>query len=378
MMAGPVSIPNPRAPHRAASSLWLLVALSSALGTSPLAADCTCTVSVSAAEPTWTSKSTSTGTCNKTTALLLFRDEFQVGFKDCGITTSCSSETTRSTTCLRTGVHAVRLECGCGKAGTDVHGNPICAFDSGDAETSFSVNTTPVVSVTATGPDVTGKVDASAPYSFPNTPSSGDRDLELFVDGDFRVTQGGELLAGSWDFTLGTDCWKQGPHEITIKAIACHATDPLFKAQATTTIEVDHEPQVTLDVTPATGDGFTAQVNYSYPQTQFSTQRFLRLEAFPSGALFANFQPGREGEFSKLIPCNQGQNHRLVLSAHACTDVKLEQVVELEGCPAPPKVHGCQDQEARCEDCTGPPAEGFGGAGGPGSGGGGVPVGGGG
>ena len=33
--------------------------------------------------------------------------------------------------------------------------------------------------MSAEGPDETGKVDASAPYSFPNTTSAEDRDLDL-------------------------------------------------------------------------------------------------------------------------------------------------------------------------------------------------------
>ena len=141
----------------------------------PLAADCQCTVSVTLAPLTWTSTSTSTGACNKTTLWWLYRDEIQVGHKDCGITTTCTVEDTRSTACLRTGTHTVRLHCGCGKLGTDVHGNSICDFDSGDDATGFFVNTTPTVGVEVQGPDVTGRAEVTAPYPSPTrpTPESG-------------------------------------------------------------------------------------------------------------------------------------------------------------------------------------------------------------
>ncbi len=363
--------------RRGLGEVALAFAILLLLASPPLGADCECAVSVTTADLTWTSTSTSTGACNKTTLLTLFRDEIQVGHKDCGITTACTSETTRSTACLRTGTHPVRLHCGCGKLGTDVHGNPICDFDSGDDQTGFFVNTTPTVGVEVEGPDVTGDVEVTAPYSFPNTPNPGERDLELFADGFFRLGSSNETPGGTYTFpTLSTACWKQGPHEIKVVATACHQGDPLFKDQAAQQIEVDHDPEIDFRLLPLPDGRFEAVTDYFFPQTNSTLQRFLDLRAFPSGAIFGQLNPSREGTWSKIVSCNGGKNRLLILSAQACTDIKEEHRAALPGCPKPPRVDGCGDEEERCEDCSGPPAGGLGGGGG--GGGGGVPVGGGG
>ncbi len=233
------------------------------LASPPLAAECQCTVVVTLGDLTWTSNSTSTGACKKTTLWWLYRDEIQVGHKDCGITTTCTFEDTRSTACLRTGSHAVRLHCGCGKLGTDVHGNPICDFDSGDDATDFFVNTTPTVGVEVEGPDVTGEVQVTAPYAFPNTPNPGERDLELFADGFFRKGSSNELRSGTYTFEpLSTACWKQGPHEIKVVATACHQSDPLFKDQAVQQIQVDHDPEIDFRLVPRPDGKFDAVTDY--------------------------------------------------------------------------------------------------------------------
>lgn len=327
------------------------------LVSSPLFATCECSVMASASQPTLSFSGTSEGACNRPTLITFKLDSGVIGFRDCGITTTCSESGTASTACLRTGPHTVRAECGCGKIATNSEGIPYCDHDGGSAETTIFVNTTPTVSVSASGPDVLGAVTLTVPYSFPNTTWAGDRDLALYIDGQYQFSSSDEQIAGTWTVQLGTACWRQGNHEIKVVATACSRGEPDFQAEAVIEVVVDHTPEVSLSLAPRfpeLPDGEqVAKVTYRFPQT-YAGQRYITLHAFPSGAVLGSFYAEFAGTWETNVSCAEGANRQLVAEGTACFETKARDMAALPACAKPPRFNPCKNQ-CGCIGGSGPP-----------------------
>lgn len=326
------------------------------LAAAPAGAACTCSVNASFAEPTVTVTGTSGGTCSATTYIRFTSSGLGGAQKDCAGSTSCNFTWSPSANCLSTGEHTVQALCHC----ANPNSSSSCAEDWGSATTTFTVNSTPTIGVSPSGPDVTGRVSLSMPYSFPNTASSASRDLYLNADGRTKLTASSQTVSGTWAPALDTSCWAQGTHELRAVAIACDASDPSYRADAFSSITVDHQPGVTLTlspVDPAVPNGAqTVQVKYSFPQTLGSSQRDLKITAKPSGLSLTSFSPSNwDGVWKGTVSCSNGNNYLIVARVGACNTAWDEREMALPVCPPPPRENDC-NQHASCRDCSGPGA----------------------
>ena len=207
----------------------------------PLGAACTCTVSASASAPDLQFSGRSAGACARLTRLVMGIDGGSgLGTVEC-YGTSCSLSKTSTIACLRTGAHTVNSWCWCGK----LTSNGFCDSDSGSASTTFMVNTTPTVGVSYSGPDLDGHGTLSIPFSFPNTIWDGHRQLTAYADGHQLFQYYMLNVSGTYTTSLSTACWAQGSHELAARVISCtERGDPDYDKLATTTVQVDHTPQV--------------------------------------------------------------------------------------------------------------------------------------
>ncbi|HVF58576.1 MAG TPA: RHS repeat-associated core domain-containing protein [Thermoanaerobaculia bacterium] len=277
-----------------------------------------------------------------------------------------------STACWREGSHQLKVVAtACRAAEPDYQD---------EATTTVTVGTRPEVEVNASGPDVEGQAVLTIPFNFENTNRAHDRHLDLFVDETLWDAFGAEEVAGTWTRPINTACWRQGSHEVKVLATACNVAEPDYQREATTQLQVDHQPEITLTIGPAAPNApagtHLAKVSFKYPQTLTSNQRHLQLKAFPSGRILGAFSPTiREGTWEVQVACEDGANGLLVAEGTACSETKDKATAALPGCPQPLRMDGCWEEDECRSGCTGPPSGGPGDSGG--NGGGGVSVGGG-
>jgi RHS repeat-associated protein len=298
-----------------------LVSLSLLAAPPPLSAACTCTVSGSGGQLSLDVSGTSSGACGGSNTRIFFLVDGGIdGGRQCGSVASCSHSYTRSTTCMRTGSHTLGAACECGKLVPVPDGEPSCEFDAGSAETAFTVNTTPTVSVSFSGPDALGDGTLSVPFSFPNTGAAGERRLEVFIDGASAFVTFPEEATGTWTRPLNTACWKEGSHEVVVQARACAQSDPIYQDEATTTITVGTKPEVGLGVSGPDPTGLaTLTVPFNFENTPGAGSR--RIDVFVDGvATFAFTPEGVAGTWTKEIDtaCWRQGAHEITALAVAC------------------------------------------------------------
>jgi RHS repeat-associated protein len=298
----------------------------------------------------------SAGACYRLTRIALGIDGgADVGIAEC-YGTSCSFTKSTTTACLRTGVHTANAGCWCGKLSS----TGTCVDDTANTFTTFSVNSTPTVGVSYSGPGLDGQGTLSIPFSYPNTIWDGHRYLAASADGA-RIFEIYLLdVSGTYTKALSTTCWSQGSHVIKASAIACaQRGDPDYQREATTTVQVNHQPGVSVSlapVDPAQPEGTqVATVSYSFPQTRTSDQRAVTLRTVPSGANLGTIAPAeRDGTWFKNVSCSAGANAWVQATATACGETQTLAVAALPGCPRPPRKNGCVNREASCSLCPGP------------------------
>jgi RHS repeat-associated protein len=287
----------------------------------PLAAACTCTVSGSGGQLTLDVAGTSSGACGGSNTRIFFLVDGGIdGGRQCGSVTTCSHSYTRSTTCMRTGSHTLGAACECGKLVPVPDGEPSCEFDAGSAETAFTVNTTPTVSVSFSGPDALGDGTLSVPFSFPNTGAAGERRLDVFIDGTQAFATSPEEATGTWTRPLNTACWKEGSHEVAVQARACAQSDPTYQDEATTTITAGTKPEVGVGVSGPDATGLaTLSVPFSFENTAIAGDR--RIDVFVDGVATFAFSPEEvAGTWTKEIDtaCWEQGAHEITAVAVAC------------------------------------------------------------
>ncbi|HKI06051.1 MAG TPA: hypothetical protein VKK31_28995, partial [Thermoanaerobaculia bacterium] len=150
---------------------WLaLLLLASVVAAPPLGATCSCTVSATVSAPALLQVSgQAAGACSWTTRIDLSAAGGTTSRGECLGATTCNYAKDYSSACLRTGQHTASASCACGKLVTLTNGTTVCAADGGNASTTFTVNTTPTVAVSYSGPDAEGRGTLSVPFAFPNT-----------------------------------------------------------------------------------------------------------------------------------------------------------------------------------------------------------------
>ncbi|MGH7320432.1 MAG: hypothetical protein ACRELA_12510, partial [Candidatus Rokuibacteriota bacterium] len=299
-----------------------LIALGLLLGSPPLRATCSCSVTASPSPPLLTLSGTSGGACPANTSIFFFRDGGLVGHRFCGSTaTSCSETRTDSMACLRTGEHTASALCECGGFFPGPDGQPKCADDEGFASTTFFVNSTPTVSVSVGGPDPLGNASVSTPFSFPNTLGSGSRDLTVYADGGFLYRIRPAQESGTWTEPISTACWREGEHEIRAVAVACGAwQDAAYVDEAATTVSVGTKPEVGVSVSgPDVAGRATVTVTFDFANTAGPGSRDVKVYA-DGGFLFA-FSPAEvAGSRTKEIDtaCWRQGAHEITALAVAC------------------------------------------------------------
>jgi hypothetical protein len=312
---------------------WLLVA-------SPLRAACSCSISASVAPPDLTLTSISSGACERLTGMGFLVDGGLVGSSAQFSVSTWTATITTTSACLRTGPHTATAACKCG----EIIPVDFCADTSGTASTSFSVNSTPTVSVSADGPNDLGQVQLTVPYSFPNTIANVQRHLGVKVDGVDVVGVTSNSVSGTWTPLLETSCLSNGSHEVRVQATACNMPeDPAFLDVDTTTVQVDHQPQVSLALTPAdpqNPEGIqTARATYHFPQTAAHLQRTLKLIAYPSQRVLFAFHPTpNPGTASTDVGCIPNDIVALVVTAER--PAATARLRTGPRCPAVPRCRG--------------------------------------
>ncbi|MGH9363565.1 MAG: hypothetical protein ACRD2T_16775, partial [Thermoanaerobaculia bacterium] len=226
-----------------------------------------------------------------------------------------------------------------------------------EATTTVTVGTKPEVGLSVSGPDVAGIASFSMPYNFENTREAASRSLTLYRDGSTVKGLNPAEVSGTWVLERDTSCWRQGPRDMTVVAVACNVSDsPAYRTEARSVVVIDHQPDISLSLAPKDStqpDGTqVATITYSFPQTREGAQREVTLHAFPSGSRLQWFSPPeREGTRSREVSCAGGANRLLVATGRACGDTKTEAEAALPGCPAPPRFHPCKEDE--CGGCVG-------------------------
>jgi RHS repeat-associated protein len=299
----------------------LLIGLGLLLASPPLAAACSCTVAGAGGQLTLDVSGTSSGACAGSNTRIFFLVDGGIdGGRQCGSVASCSHSYTRSTTCMRTGSHTLGAACECGKLVPVPDGEPRCEFDAGSAETAFTVNTTPTVSVSFSGPDALGNGTLSVPFTFPNTGTAGERRLDAFVDGAQAFATFAEEATGTWTPPLNTACWKEGSHEVAVQARACAQSDPTYQDDATTTITVGTKPEVGVSVSGPDVTGLaTLTVPFNFENTPGAGSR--RIDVFVDGVATFAFTPEEvAGTWTKEIDtsCWRQGAHEITALAVAC------------------------------------------------------------
>jgi hypothetical protein len=177
-----------------------------------------------------------------------------------------------NTTCWTNGAHTLSAQA------TSLCNPPL----TNSASTGVTVNTTPTVSISYSH-DATGHGMISVPYNFPNTSSSGQRQLNLKLDGSGLTTIGAPMVNGVWEYPFDITCLS-GTHELSVVANACGNTGPAYSATDSTSVGGNSKPSASI--TYSEQNGGVASVTYDFPNTG---QRLLQL--YIDGAFAASHQP---------------------------------------------------------------------------------------
>jgi len=295
----------------------------------PPAAFATCSVTLNASGPAngaVTYTAVSTGQCGGSSVTVTLNGGY-VDSKNCANTSTCTLSGTIGTICLKTGTYTLRASSGCGRSG-----NPGCVSDtSGTASTSFTVNTTPTVSLSMPDPDSQGHTTVTMNYDFPNTDYVGQRRLRWTVDGIPTLEQTFNTQSGTWQFGWDLTCQK-GEHSFQGTAFACgglspttYPSDPEYIATSSLiTKEVSSKPSVHVsyaDSAALDGTG-TATVDYSFPNTGYYAHRRVRL-TLDGSILYENVYNTVSGTVTTPISmaCATPGTHVLAATAWACGGV---------------------------------------------------------
>jgi hypothetical protein len=138
-----------------------------------------------------------------------------------------------NTTCWTTGAHSLRVVAQSCSSSTKL-----------DTWTgSVSVNTKPEISATYTGPDAAGNGTRSVDYRFPNTATSTQRDLNVYIDGKAWPNDVASVkpttLEGNWTIALNATCWSTGTHPIRVTAQACGRFEERDNEYLSVTVNTD-------------------------------------------------------------------------------------------------------------------------------------------
>ncbi len=201
-----------------------------------------------------------------------------------------------SLTCLK-GTHtyqAVAFACG-GISPTTYPGDP-SFITASNIETKM-VSSKPTVGVTWSDPDEDGNGEAIVNYSFPNTVAFPQRRVRLARNGERVYENTFDPQSGSFTVPMSFTCAPAGNYEITATAFACggigpttYPSDPDFIDHQSTTVSVDHKPNVSVAVDVSVSP-VIATVSYAFPKTNSSTQRLVQLLWVKTGQLIAEKRP---------------------------------------------------------------------------------------
>ncbi|HEX2122335.1 MAG TPA: hypothetical protein VHL59_11890, partial [Thermoanaerobaculia bacterium] len=269
----------------------------------------------------------------------------------------------RATAPARTGTWVVPLDYNCWSSG--VHDFRIVAeacLPSSDpsfrttADATVTIDGAPTVSVAFTGPDAAGNGTLSVDYTFPPTSASSARHITVYLDGtswpDHFARHTAAGMEGRWNLAIDTTCWTQGAHAVRVVAdYECPTPDQSLRATGSATIEVNNKPAASVAVVKAGDGSWDALVDFSFPQTDSSTQRHLRLEWLPSGTFIGEARPGsRSGTWVVDLPgCATGSGEMVRVTATACGSLATEDA-------APASLPSCEQAcSVECPDCVGAP-----------------------
>lgn len=302
-------MPQIRAPFR------VLLIVAAALVIAPeVRAKCGISVSASVSGTTLTATGTATGACGGTNISLYLNGIFgrHLDQKSCG-GPSCTLTVTTSTACLATGTHFVEGFASCNKTRQNPDGTTSCVADEGDSQKAhFSVNTEPTVSVSASGFDIYGHGTIDVGYSFPNTNSSGQRRLGVYLDGSlFQQDQLEPATeSGQWSIPIFSNC-RLTPIPIRARATACGPGNGAPYDEAFTTAPPPStKPSITTfalkkGVDPATGrKRFEGTVGWDMGRAATDWKIGVRVLAWvtadgrshPGGAILGELAQGRVGQ----------------------------------------------------------------------------------
>lgn len=239
---------------------------------------CTASVSATVSGMDLIVTATSSGECSSGITVRTPRESLS---KSCD-TPSCTGTWTLDASCYRTGSHTVTATASC----TARNSENACRVSqtSPEARTTFSVNTTPTVSVEH-DLEESGQAHFFVTYNFPNTRFAGQRKLELFIDGA-RVRWTGEFThdaieepSGVWKWDFDMSCYATGEHEVKAIATACDGFgDPAFQAEAVSAMEVNTTPEVDVEHDSAAS---LLKIPYAFPNTSYWGQR--RIDVYVNG-----------------------------------------------------------------------------------------------
>jgi RHS repeat-associated protein len=301
-------------------------------------AEATCSANVSLSDQGTTIQVTGTagGACGGS-GMNFYLDGGFIGAASCA-TATCTGTVTINKWCLKTGSHEVKVISSCGKEA----GDDQCDADTaGEHTASFTVNTTPTISVSATGPDPVGDGDVIITASFPNTSWHAHRRVEYDILDPNGVRVGGNGLlfvneSDVWTTRYSLGCRKGGAYTVKATAFACggidpvtYPTDPSFIAHAETTISVPSpKPTVSIsyDGLDPTGKG-TVSIPYSFTNTTWHAHRRTRFEVFDAAdnrvhmAEATHQTSSGTWTFPFAVTCFASGTYRFKATAFACGGV---------------------------------------------------------
>ena len=225
-----------------------------------------------------------------------------------------------NTTCWATGQHTIEvLAVACNNWGDPLYKKLV--------GTTVNVDTMPRIADLTAVMDDMGTVTLSADYDFPNTASSSQRWLQLWIDGVQGSPINMQNQSGTWTTSFGTACsMSVGTHVIDLLGVACgNYGDPLYKDMKRTSIRVQHQPAVSVQLDPANPN--VANVTYAFAGTNAPSQRTLRLEWQNGTPASSDIHPSQvRGVETFVLPACASQSLKAV--AIACNDTRAETPID--------------------------------------------------
>ncbi|MGH9457101.1 MAG: RHS repeat-associated core domain-containing protein [Thermoanaerobaculia bacterium] len=305
-------------------------------------ATCTPSVSASVSGMTLTIEASVTGPCGES-GLSIYLDDDLIATKSC-LSAHCNIVLNRSTACLQTGSHVVKATASCDRQQTQSDGTISCVSDTaGSSTASFTVNTTPTISIEYLGPSSTGAGSLSVTYDFPNTNASSQRDLYVYIDGNgwpnYYAKSARADQSGTWLLPMNTTCWTSGEHAIRVDAVACDkpSSEPGYRDRKDTSVTVNSTPDIQASYVglDPTGVG-QLDVGYSFPNTSASSQRDIYV--YQDGAGWPNYSAttaAADQQGTWTVPLNT-----------ACWETGSHPIrIDAVSCDKPSSAPGYRDQE---------------------------------